>query len=324
MKSLEELREFFSHDRYATATTGIEILEAQDGYAKVGLAVREGHMNAGNRVMGAVYYTMADFAFAVASNPDAGDAPITFTLSSQINFLTPAKGSVDHDGNADKHISGVVILIGTCGESNDPVDRFGFVIRGEGGFALCKSQIAVKFFLIDKYRIDLSLSVSDVACQYIQSVDMIRCQVPHVLVLIIVILMDILMKRSKHGSVLHMMAIDDSVDIRQIGIVVAVHENAAGGIILSVDHSMNIGIIALAAQDRIIDLCAIAVDPADHIGVLGDEAVEIYGDRTGCHGVVVRDLRLDIIGNSLLILLLSFMIFVEDRIEAIAAESDDR
>ena len=69
MRSLEELREFFSHDRYATATTGIEILEAEDGYAKVGLAVHEGHMNAGNRVMGAVYYTMADFAFAVASNP---------------------------------------------------------------------------------------------------------------------------------------------------------------------------------------------------------------------------------------------------------------
>lgn len=92
MKSLEQLREFFSHDRYATETTGIEILEAADGYAKVGLEVREGHMNVGNRVMGAVYYTMADFAFAVASNPDAGDAPITFTLSSQINFLTAAKG----------------------------------------------------------------------------------------------------------------------------------------------------------------------------------------------------------------------------------------
>ena len=92
MRSLEELREFFSHDRYATATTGIEILDAQDGYAKVGLAVHEGHMNAGSRVMGALYYTMADFAFAVASNPDAGNAPITFTLTSQINFLTPARG----------------------------------------------------------------------------------------------------------------------------------------------------------------------------------------------------------------------------------------
>ena len=67
MRSLEELREFFSHDRYATATTGIEILEAEDGYAKVGLAVHEGHMNAGSRVMGAVYYTMADFAFAARS-----------------------------------------------------------------------------------------------------------------------------------------------------------------------------------------------------------------------------------------------------------------
>ena len=93
MKSIEELREFFSQDRYATAATGIEILEAGDGYAKVGLEVQEDrHMNAGSRVMGAVYYTMADFAFAVASNPNAGDEPITFTLSSQINFLTAARG----------------------------------------------------------------------------------------------------------------------------------------------------------------------------------------------------------------------------------------
>ena len=50
-------------------------------------------MNAGDRVMGAVYYTMADFAFAVASNPNAGDEPITFTLSSQISFLTAARGN---------------------------------------------------------------------------------------------------------------------------------------------------------------------------------------------------------------------------------------
>lgn len=92
MKTLEELKEFFSHDKYATKTTGIEILNADEGYAKVGLAVHEGHMNAGKRVMGAVYYTMADFAFAVASNPNAGDEPITFTLSSQINFLTAARG----------------------------------------------------------------------------------------------------------------------------------------------------------------------------------------------------------------------------------------
>ena len=89
MKSLEQLREYFSNDRYATETTGIEILEAEDGYAKVGLEVREGHMNAGNRVMGAVYYTMADFAFAVAANQGK---LTTVSTNSSISFLGVAKG----------------------------------------------------------------------------------------------------------------------------------------------------------------------------------------------------------------------------------------
>ena len=92
MKSLEELKEFFSHDRYATATTGIEILEAGDGYAKVGLSVNEGHKNAGNRVMGAVYYTMADFAFAVAENCVLDSDMVTVTQTAQINFLRPWTG----------------------------------------------------------------------------------------------------------------------------------------------------------------------------------------------------------------------------------------
>ncbi len=93
MKSIEELREFFKGDAYATSTTGIEILEVGEGYAKVGLGIDERHINAGHRVMGAVYYTMADFAFAVASNVNAGEEPMTFTLSSNINFLTAAKGT---------------------------------------------------------------------------------------------------------------------------------------------------------------------------------------------------------------------------------------
>lgn len=93
MKSIEEIRAFFEGDTYATATTGIEILEVGEGYAKVGLTLDGRHMNAGNRVMGAVYYTMADFAFAVANNADTTDGPMTFTLSSTINFLTAAKGT---------------------------------------------------------------------------------------------------------------------------------------------------------------------------------------------------------------------------------------
>ena len=92
MRTLEEVKEFFQNDVYATGTTGIEILEAHPGYAKVSLSIDERHMNAANRVMGAVYYTMADFAFAVANNYDMEEA-VTVTLSSQISFLSAAKGN---------------------------------------------------------------------------------------------------------------------------------------------------------------------------------------------------------------------------------------
>ena len=93
MKSLEQVREFFLNDAYATGTTGIEIADARPGYAKVTLKIDERHINAVDRVMGAVYYTMADFAFAVATNYEY-DGGATVTLSSQINFLGAAKGKM--------------------------------------------------------------------------------------------------------------------------------------------------------------------------------------------------------------------------------------
>ena len=92
-------------------------------------------------------------------------------------------------------------------------------------------------------------------------------------------------------------------------------------------------IVALAAQDRIIDLCALAVDPADHIGVRRDKTVEINRDRTNLGARVTRYVDrilcmllflLDETGRSLFVLLLSLVVFVEYRIETEAAESDDR
>lgn len=87
----ESAREFFKNDRYATDATGIEILEAEVNRARVSLRLGEKHRNAGGRVMGSVYFTMADFAFAVASNVER---PMTFTLSAQISFLKAAKGDI--------------------------------------------------------------------------------------------------------------------------------------------------------------------------------------------------------------------------------------
>ena len=91
MRTLEEVREFFQDDVYATGTTGIQIEDAHPGYARVTLQVDARHMNAAGRVMGAVYYTMADFAFAVANNYDMENG-MTVPLSSQISFLGAARG----------------------------------------------------------------------------------------------------------------------------------------------------------------------------------------------------------------------------------------
>ena len=84
---LEEARSIFIHDRYAMVTTGIDILAVADGYAKCCFTPDAGHKNARNAVMGGALFTLADFAFAVASNYNKPVA--TVTNVSQITFLRP-------------------------------------------------------------------------------------------------------------------------------------------------------------------------------------------------------------------------------------------
>ena len=85
----KEVLEYFSHDRYAVDTTGIEILIAEKDHAKTRLKIRDGHLNADNNVMGGCIYTLADYTFAIAANVD--NLP-TCTLSSNIIFNAPARG----------------------------------------------------------------------------------------------------------------------------------------------------------------------------------------------------------------------------------------
>lgn len=91
MTDIDEAREFFRHDIYATKTTGIELLECADGYAKCRLPIGPAVMNAAGSVMGGAIYTLADFCFAAATNaPDR----LTVTTTSEISYLASPKGSV--------------------------------------------------------------------------------------------------------------------------------------------------------------------------------------------------------------------------------------
>ena len=67
MKPSEEIVRFFEKDRFA-AETGAVIDEIDDRYARCSLTLEAKHKNALGAVMGGVYFTLADFAFAVASN----------------------------------------------------------------------------------------------------------------------------------------------------------------------------------------------------------------------------------------------------------------
>jgi len=89
MPDLEAVRKFFEGDKYATEVSGIVIEEAQKGHSVVSLEPDGRHLNAVGGLMGAVYYTLADFAFAVAENCELDSETVTVTQTAQINFLRP-------------------------------------------------------------------------------------------------------------------------------------------------------------------------------------------------------------------------------------------
>ncbi|MBQ9898719.1 MAG: PaaI family thioesterase [Ruminococcus sp.] len=83
MQDIGQVREFFTGDRYAMET-GARIDEVGDHYAKVSMTVNEHHRNAVGGVMGGVYFTLADFAFAVAAN---WQEPGVVAVDSSISFI---------------------------------------------------------------------------------------------------------------------------------------------------------------------------------------------------------------------------------------------
>ena len=87
--SLEEVRDFFKDDRFATEAAGCTITEAAKGYAKVEMQIKPIHLNAHGGVMGGAIFTLADFAVAIASN--VGEEP-SASIDMDIKFMSRCKG----------------------------------------------------------------------------------------------------------------------------------------------------------------------------------------------------------------------------------------
>lgn len=85
---MKELMEFFERkDRFA-ALAGIELLEIGEGYAKARMKIEERHLNGVDVVHGAAIFTLADLAFAAASN---SHGTVALAINVNISFMKAAR-----------------------------------------------------------------------------------------------------------------------------------------------------------------------------------------------------------------------------------------
>ena len=87
---IEEVRELFGNDRFATEACGCRVLEASRGHAVCAFDITPIHLNAMGNVMGGAIFTLADFALAIACN--MGEEP-TVAVNNTIEYLNSSKGS---------------------------------------------------------------------------------------------------------------------------------------------------------------------------------------------------------------------------------------
>ena len=86
-------RDYFAeHDLFARHN-GLELLEAGEGRALVRMVIMPYHFNAAGTVHGGAIFTLADFAFAVASN---SHGRIAMGINTSVNFVKAAVKGILH------------------------------------------------------------------------------------------------------------------------------------------------------------------------------------------------------------------------------------
>ncbi len=89
--AMDHIKEFFRKDRFAEYV-GIELLEVSEGSARARMEVKEHHLNGVGIVHGAAIFSLADLAFAVASN---SHGTVALAINADISFMKAAtKGAV--------------------------------------------------------------------------------------------------------------------------------------------------------------------------------------------------------------------------------------
>jgi acyl-CoA thioesterase len=80
---MEVVRKFFKNDRFA-GHVGIELLEVSKGRAKAKMEIKEHHLNGVDIAHGGAIFSLADLAFAVASN---SHRTVALSINVSISYL---------------------------------------------------------------------------------------------------------------------------------------------------------------------------------------------------------------------------------------------
>jgi acyl-CoA thioesterase len=87
---MQKIEAFFQKDKCAELT-GIKLLDVSEGRAKAMLEITENHLNSAGTVHGGVIFTLADFAFEVASN---SYGTLAVAINAQISFFKAVSAGV--------------------------------------------------------------------------------------------------------------------------------------------------------------------------------------------------------------------------------------
>ena len=87
---MENIKQFFAGDRYAELS-GIELLSVSPGLAVAQMKIQPHHLNAVGSVQGGAIFTLADLAFAAASN---AHGKVAVAINVSITFMKAAKTGI--------------------------------------------------------------------------------------------------------------------------------------------------------------------------------------------------------------------------------------
>lgn len=77
------IHDFLQGDKFALLA-GVELIETGNGYARARMEIKPEHLNGGGVCQGGALFTLADLAFAAATN---SHARLTLSITSSIHFF---------------------------------------------------------------------------------------------------------------------------------------------------------------------------------------------------------------------------------------------